>query len=224
MNMLIVEDEEKSRLALKTGFTELGFHVKEAANGIEGLKVISSAQVDIIISDIVMPKMTGMEFLSELRKQGSTLPVIMLTAMGQTEDKIKGLEIGADDYLEKPYDFHELVARVHALLRRTSKQLQPEVLSYADLILNKDAKTAARQGRDLNLTPKEFALVSYFIANKERVISKAEIAEKVWDITFDTNTNIIEVYISYLRQKVDKPFDTALIHTCHGHGYMLKDK
>lgn len=225
MKVLIIEDEVKTVQSLKKGLEEHQVSVEFAYDGYTGKRLAETGFFDVIVSDVVMPKMTGFELVKTLRNEGITTPVLLLTAMGSTDDKVIGFEAGADDYLVKPFEFKELLMRIRALARRGKEgaALKP-VLSFADLEMNLDAKTCTRSGKKIELTPKEFALTEYLIRNQGRVISKTEIAEKVWDINFDTGTNVIEVYVSYLRNKLDRPFDKKLIHTVFGLGYVLKEE
>lgn len=224
MNVLIIEDEIKTLRSIVKGLEEHGMHVNSADSGYAGLKMALENTYDVIVTDIILPGLSGIELCRELREKNITTPVLMLSALNSTPDKIRGLEIGGDDYLEKPFDFLELMARIRALNRRnTATHHQPEVLTYADLTLYLENKSVERSGKNINLTPKEFSLMEYFIRNKGRVISKSEIADKVWDIQFDTGTNVIEVYINYLRNKIDKDFSKKLIKTKFGLGYYLSE-
>jgi len=223
MKVLIIEDEVKTVQSLKKGLEEHQMVVAYAHDGLSGKRLAEAGNFDVIISDVVMPKMTGFELVKNLRQSGVETPILLLTAMGATDDKVTGFEAGADDYLVKPFEFKELLVRIRALARRGKEGVLPKsILSFADLEMNLDAKTCHRSGKKIDLTPKEFALIEYLIRNQGRVVSKAEIADKVWDINFDTGTNVIEVYVSYLRNKLDRPFDKKLIHTMFGLGYVLK--
>lgn len=222
MKVLLVEDEKKAREVLSRGFHEQGWEVVSAANGRVALDTLEQNQFDVIVTDILMPELDGIELIKHLREKEIYTPILLLTALEDTKDKVRGLNEGADDYLEKPYAFEELVARIKALYRRSSPKTKGLTLTYGDLTVNLETEEVSRAGQPINLTPKEFALTKYFVENRERLISKAEIAHKVWDINFDTNTNIIEVYINYLRKKIDRPFDTTLIHTQHGKGYIFR--
>jgi two-component system, OmpR family, copper resistance phosphate regulon response regulator CusR len=180
---------------------------------------------NLIILDLVLPFINGIELCRQLRNSRVNVPILMLTALGTTDDKLGGFEAGADDYLVKPFEFLELLARVRSLLKRASGVMETSsVLRFADLELNLDSKTALRDGKVIKLTAKEFALMEYLIRNKGRVVSKVDIAEKVWDLHFDTGTNVIEVYVNYLRKKIDKDFPRKLIHTQIGQGYILKEE
>ncbi len=225
MKILIIEDEVKTVQSLKKGLEEHQMLVEYAYDGLTGKRLAEGGSFDVIISDVVMPKMTGFELVKILRQSGVETPILLLTAMNATDDKVTGFEAGADDYLVKPFEFKELLVRIRALARRGKEGVAPKsVLSFADLEMNLDAKTCHRNNKKIDLTPKEFALMEYLIRNQGRVVSKTEIAEKVWDINFDTGTNVIEVYVSYLRNKLDRPFDKKLIHTMFGLGYVLKEE
>lgn len=223
MKILLVEDEPKTIHSLRQGLEELTWSVDIALDGLKGQSLALQNTYDIIVSDITMPGLNGLEMCKSLRAEGVRTPILMLTALGQTDDKITGLEAGADDYLAKPFEFRELVARIRALGRRQADNFRlPNVLRFADLELNLDTKAASRQNQTITLTPREFALLTFFVKNQGRVLSKIEIAEKVWDVDFDTGTNVIEVYVNYLRNKVDKGFEPKLIHTQFGQGYIMK--
>ncbi len=226
MKLLLVEDETKTVQALKQGFEEHGFQIDIAHDGKTGLELATQGSYDVVISDVLMPQLTGLELLKKLRLQGIRTPVLLLTALDQTDDKVAGFEYGADDYLVKPFEFRELVARVKALARRNGPAAQAYLgeLRFSDVVMQLDTKECRRAGKKVELTPREFAFMEYLIRNRGRVISKSEIAEKVWDIHFDTGTNVIEVYVNYLRNKIDKPFDKKLIRTVFGAGYILKDE
>lgn len=225
MKVLIIEDEVKAVNSLAKGLKEYQIDVDYAYDGITGTRLAEANQYDVIISDIIVPGINGFDLTRELRSKGISTPVLLLTALSSTDDKVTGLEVGADDYLTKPYEFKELLARIKALSRRGKEPPVPKVtLSFSDMEMNLTTKEFFRHGKKIELTPKEFALMEYFIRNQGRVISKAEIAEKVWDINFETTSNVVEVYVNYLRNKVDKPFEKKLIHTVFGVGYILKDE
>jgi DNA-binding response OmpR family regulator len=224
--ILVIEDDERVSELIRRGLAENGFVTDAAYDGISGKKLALQNDYALVITDIILPKMDGLELCKELRRQKPHLPVLMLTALGTTDDKVEGFDAGADDYLVKPFEMRELLARIRALLKRTL--LVPatggsSVLQYADLILDMNTKTAQRGGTAINLTPKEFKLLAYMLQNTGRVLSRSEIAEKVWDTHFDTGTNFIDVYINYLRKKVDKDFEPKLIHTRPGMGFILTD-
>ena len=224
MKVLLIEDEVKAVTSLTKGLKENQIDVDFAYDGTMGRKLAETNQYDVIISDVIVPGMNGFELTRELRSRGITTPVLLLTALSATDDKVSGLEVGADDYLTKPYEFKELLARIRALSRRGKEPQVPKLLlHFADVEMNLSTKEVFRDGRKVELTPKEFALMEYFIRHQGRAISKVEIAEKVWDINFETTSNVVEVYVNYLRNKIDKPFERKLIHTVFGVGYILKD-
>ncbi|MEK6481516.1 response regulator transcription factor [Catalinimonas sp. 4WD22] len=224
MRILIIEDEQKVAKAVQQGLEEHQISCELAFDGLIGKRLALRNFYDIIILDVIMPGMNGFEVCRELRQAGVNTPVLMLTALDTTDDKLSGFDVGADDYLSKPFEFRELLARIRSIVKRTNGVMQTSnLLRFADLELNLDTQTASRSGRTIELTAKEFALMEYLIRNKGRVLSKAEIADKVWDIHFDTGTNVIEVYVNYLRKKIDKDFPTKLIHTQIGKGYILKE-
>ncbi len=222
--ILIIEDEPKVASFIKIGLEEQSCVAEIAYDGFIGLKMALSNNYDLIIMDINLPQINGYEVCKEIRKQNSNIPVIMLTALGTTDDKLTGFDSGADDYLVKPFEFRELIARIKTLFKRSKIDTNTSnVLKIADLVLNLDSKVVKRGDKKIDLTAKEFALLEYFIRNKDKVVSRVDIAEKVWDITFDTGTNIIDVYVNYLRKKIDKDFTPKLIHTHVGMGYILKE-
>jgi len=220
---LLIEDETKTLQSLRQGLEEHGWTVNTAADGLIGLRLALQSNYDVIVSDITMPGLSGLELCAQLRKAGIATPILLLTALSNTDDKVTGLDAGADDYLAKPFEFKELLARIKALARRPSASLRTEnVLRFEDLEQDLNAKTVRRAGQEILLTPREFALLEFFLRNPGKVLSKTEIAEKVWDVDFDTGTNVIEVYVNYLRNKMDKGFEQKLIHTHFGQGYVLK--
>ncbi len=223
MRILLIEDEIKTLHSLRQGLEEHGWTANTATDGLLGLRLALENDYDVIVSDITMPGMTGLELCSQLRSEGIATPILLLTALSDTEDKVTGLDAGADDYLAKPFEFKELMARIKALSRRPAASVRKEnVLRFHDLEQDLYAKTVRRAGQEITLTPREFALLEFFLRNPGKVLSKTEIAEKVWDVDFDTGTNVIEVYVNYLRNKVDKGFDQKIIHTQFGQGYVLK--
>lgn len=225
MKILLIEDEVKAVKSLTKGLNEHQIEVDSAYDGASGCVLAQANHYDVIISDIIVPGINGFDLTRFLREKGVTTPVLLLTALGSTDDKVLGLEVGADDYLTKPYEFKELLARIKALSRRSKEPPAPRImLITGGTEMNLTTKELYRDGKKIELTPKEFALMEYFIRHKGRVISKAEIAEKVWDIDFETTSNVVEVYVNYLRNKVDKPFEKKLIHTVFGVGYILKDE
>jgi two-component system, OmpR family, copper resistance phosphate regulon response regulator CusR len=225
--ILLVEDEPKIADALKFGLTENGYAVTVtlAYDGAIGYKLFKSDTFDAVILDINLPGMNGYELCKAIRANNPQVPVIMLTALSALNDKIEGYDAGADDYIVKPFEFKELLLKLRVLLKRTLHQNIPvgNVLKAADLEINLDSREVKRAGVPVNLTAKEFQLLEYLVRNKNKVVSRADIALKVWEIDFDTNTNVIDVYINYLRSKIDKPFDTKLIQTQVGMGYILRD-
>ena len=223
--LLIIEDEKKIATTLKKGLTENGYHVDLAFDGMIGKRLFDSNEYDLIILDINLPGMNGFEVCKAIRNTNQHVPIIMLTAMNTTKDKIEGFDTGTDDYMIKPFEFKELLVRIRALLKRTMNQQLPtgNILKVADLEMNLDTKEVSRAGQSIILTAKEFQLLEYFMRNRNRVLSRADIAERVWDIDFDTQTNVIDVYVNYLRNKIDKKFDTRLIHTQVGMGYIMKE-
>lgn len=226
MKVLLIEDEPKMARTLKNGLEEHQIRVDCAHDGSEGRQLAEGNEYAVIISDVVMPGMDGIELLRTLRDEGNQTPVLLLTALDRTDDKVSGFEAGADDYLTKPFEFRELLMRVRALARRRADALPAagSVLRYADLEMNLTARELTRAGRRIALTPREFDLMEYFLRHPERVISKTEIAENVWDLHFDTGTNVIEVYVNFLRKKIDKDFDKKLIHTQFRTGYILREE
>ncbi|MCW5922181.1 MAG: response regulator transcription factor [Saprospiraceae bacterium] len=223
MRILLIEDEIKTIQSLQQGLAEQQWLVDTATDGDTGLRLALESTYDVIVCDIIMPGVTGLEICRYLRAKGNKTPFLLLSALSHTDDKVTGLEAGADDYLSKPFEFRELLARVRALARRPAANSRPEnVLRFGDLEQDLDAKTVRRGERPILLTPREFDLLTLFLRNPGRVLSKTEIAEKVWDLDFDTGTNVIEVYVNYLRNKVDKGFEQKLIHTQFGQGYVLK--
>jgi DNA-binding response OmpR family regulator len=223
--ILLIEDEQKIADTLKLGLTENGYHVEVAYDGSIGWKLFQSRSFNLVILDINLPGINGYELCKMIRAADPHVPVIMLTALSSLNDKIEGYDAGADDYIIKPFEFRELLMKLRALLKRTMNQQFPvgNVLTAADLEMNLDSKEVKRSGKVINLTAKEFQLLEYLLRNKNRVVSRADIAINVWDIDFDTNTNVIDVYINYVRNKVDKQFDQKLIQTQVGMGYILKE-
>lgn len=223
MKILIIEDEVKTIQSIKQGLEEHQWEVDIAYDGTIGYQLATRSAYALIICDIILPGMNGLELVRKLREATISVPVLMLTALGTTDDKIVGLDAGADDYLVKPFEFRELMARVRALTRRNQGMAPAaNLLKIADLELNPDTKQVVRAGKEIALTAKEFQLLEYFLRHQGRVISKVELAEKLWDLTFDTGTNIIEVYINFLRKKIDKDFEPKLLHTQIGMGYVVK--
>jgi two-component system copper resistance phosphate regulon response regulator CusR len=223
MKILVIEDEPKVASFIKQGLEEQTNDVTVAFDGFFGKKLASENYYDVIIMDLMIPYINGLELCKALRADGVQTPILMLTALGTTDDKVTGLDAGADDYLVKPFEFKELLARIRALAKRFNNNVQEQkVLSIADLEMNVDEKSVKRSGKQIDLTAKEFGLLEYLLKNKNRVVSRTEIAEKVWDIHFDTGTNVIDVYVNFLRKKIDKDFAPKVIHTMVGMGYILK--
>jgi len=221
MRILIVEDEEKAAAFLRKGLTESGFVVDTVATGEEGLFRAVNLEYDLIILDAMLPQRDGWSVLCELRGRGRSMPVLFLTARGEVPDRVRGLELGADDYLVKPYAFTELLARVRALLRRRGER-QPEVLQIADLRIDLLGNKAERGGTRLELAPKEFALLSLLARRRGEVLPRSVIAEQVWDMHFEGESNVVDVAVRRLRRKVDDPFSVKLIQTVRGMGYVLE--
>jgi len=220
VRVLVVEDEPRVRSFLRRGLVEAGLAVDAVAEGQAALELALANPYDAIVLDLMLPGKDGLEVLRELRSRRCATPVLVLTARDAVEDKVRGLDAGADDYLPKPFAFAELLARVRALLRRGSPQTS--VLSVGDLRIDLAARSAERAGRPLELTAKEFALLEYLARHAGEVVTRTMIAQHVWDIDFDTFSNVIDVYIRYLRRKVDDPFETKLIQTRRGVGYVLQ--
>ncbi len=224
MKILLIEDEPKTSQYIKKGLEENSYDVDVADDGKAGKHLAFRNQYDLIISDIIMPGMNGLELCQELRAARIETPVLLLTALGSTDNIVEGFDSGADDYLPKPFEFRELLVRIRALGKRSARApISAMILRAGDLTMDCDTKIVTRAGRRIDLTVKEFALLEYFLRNKERVISRAELSKNVWNMDFDTGTNMVEVYVNYLRKKMDREFDTKLIHTYIGMGYALKD-
>ncbi len=226
MKILIIEDDQRVSGLIKRGLEEQGYLTEVAFDGQTGRKLALTNHYDLIITDIILPKINGLDLCKEIRAANSDIPIIMLTALGTTDDKVEGFDAGANDYLVKPFDFRELQVRIRELLKRNNSIITTlgYILKYADLELNNQTKIVRRSGMEISLTPKEFKLLEYMMQNFERVLSRAEIADKVWDTHFDTGTNFIDVYINYLRKKIDKDFSTKLIHTKSGMGFIFKEE
>ena len=223
MRILIVEDEPKSAAFLREGLSEAGFNVDVAEDGVDGRFKALQMDYDLIILDAMLPGLDGWSLLRELRSGGKSVPVLFLTARGEVTDRVKGLELGADDYLVKPYAFSELLARVRALMRRRGER-QPEVLQIADLSVDLLGRRAMRGKVRLDLAPQEFALLSLLARRQGEVLSRLVIAEQVWDMNFDSDSNVVDVAVRRLRRKVDDPFPVKLIHTVRGMGYVLETR
>lgn len=224
--ILIVEDEKRVADLLKIGLEENGYQTMVAYDGAMGLRLFQSNSFQLVISDIILPKLDGFELCKEIRKVNERIPILMLTALGLADDKLEGFDAGADDYMVKTFDFRELNARVKVLLKRNAETVvrPPEQITYADLSVNLNLREVTRNNIAIKLSPKEYNLLLYMLENAEKVITRVEIAEKVWNTHFDTGTNFIDVYINYLRKKIDKDFGKKLIHTKPGVGFILSDK
>ena len=221
MRILVVEDEKKTAAFLAKGLREAGFDVDVAVDGEAGLAHARASKFDLLIVDIMLPHKDGWELVAELRGDGVRTPILFLTARDSVRDRVKGLELGADDYLVKPFAFTELLARVRSILRRAPLR-EAKHLRIADLEIDIQRHRATRSGVPLNLTPKEFLLLAHLVRSAGEVVSRAEISEQVWDIGFKTDTNVVDVVVRRLRAKVDDPFKTKLIDTIRGVGYVLK--
>jgi len=221
MHILIVEDEKKIAAFLRRGLTENGFVVDVAEDGEQGLEYALARKMDLIILDIALPKRDGWSVIIELRKAEIHTPVLFLTARDSVPDRVKGFDLGADDYLIKPFHFSELLARVRSLLRRAPERRE-EVITVGDLEIDPRRHKVTRAGTVLSLTPKEFSLLLYLASSAGDIVSRTEIVEQVWDINFDTGTNVVDVMMRRLRAKVDDPFETKMIHTIRGVGYVLR--
>jgi len=223
MRILVIEDEKKTAAFLAKGFREAGFDVDVATDGEMGLEQARETKFDLLIVDVMLPHKDGWDVIAELRRDEIRTPILLLTARDSVRDRVKGLELGADDYLVKPFAFSELLARVRSVLRRAPQQ-QTEHLRIEDLELDTERHKATRSGVALNLTPKEFLLLAHLVRSSGAVVSRDEIAEHVWEVGFTTNTNVVDVVVRRLRSKVDDPFKSKLIHTIRGVGYVLKGR
>lgn len=226
MKILVVEDEIKLAMSLKRGLEEYGFQTSVALDGAAARKAVEFGEVNLIIMDVNLPDINGYDLCRDIRARNNQMPIIMLTALGTIENKLSGFDAGADDYVLKPFEFSELLARIQVNRKRSLQPYNPEgnsQLTMADLVLDLREKTVGRAGQSINVTPREFALLEYFLRNPGTVLSRSEIAENVWDIPFDSGTNLIDVYINSLRKKIDKDFATRLIHTRKGIGFMMKE-
>lgn len=225
MRILVVEDQNKMAQFLKKGLTEVGYSVDIAETGTSAESFVSSCEYDLIVLDIGLPDQSGLDTARHLRRDGYDGPLLMLTALSTTKDKILGLDAGADDYLTKPYSFEELLARVRALLRRrtNTNQISNSKLIFSDLEMDLVQRTVKRSNQDIQLTSKEFSLLEYFMRNPNRPLGRVHISEHVWDVHFDSESNVIDVYVNMLRKKIDIPFKKKLIQTVVGLGYVLKE-
>ena len=223
--LLIIEDDRRVADILKRGLEGAGFTVLSATDGEMGLKLFHSERCDLVICDIMLPKIDGFGVCKEIRKTDKKIPILMLTALGEIDDKLVGFDSGANDYMVKPFDLRELEVRIKLLLKRNSEtdEQQPDVLRYSDLEINLPTQSVSRNGQEIKLTPREFNLLLYMMRNPERVLTRQEIAQKVWNTYFETGTNFIDVYINYLRKKIDRDFSIKLIHTKPGIGFIFSE-
>jgi heavy metal response regulator len=221
MRILIIEDEKKVAQFIKKGLEEEHYAVDTAYDGEMGLYMVDINEYDLVVLDLMIPKIDGLEVLKRIRGNKNNVPILVLTAKDTVEDIVKGLDAGCDDYLTKPFEFIEFLARVRALLRREKGEKEP-VLNIADLTLSLVTHKVMRKGKEIELTSKEYALLEYFMRNPDKVLTRTMISEHVWDYHFDSMTNVIDVYVNYLRKKIDKDFEPKLIHTIRGVGYLMK--
>ncbi|MDM1060345.1 response regulator transcription factor [Myroides odoratimimus] len=224
MNILLIEDEVSVSNFIRKGLEESQHQVAFAYDGMIGLQLAMEQEFDLIILDVILPYMNGFEICQQIKKYKGDIPILMLTALSTLNDKVKGFNMGADDYLTKPFHFEELLLRIKALTRRNTMAMPTLKYKAADLIMNTYKKTVTRANKEIVLTQKEYTLLEYFLVNKNRVLTRTQIAEAVWGIGFDRGTNLIDVYVNYVRRKIDKEYSTQLIHTVIGMGYILKDE
>jgi heavy metal response regulator len=222
MRILLVEDEKKVASFIKKGLEDEYYTVDVAYDGKEGSKLALSEEYDLIILDLMLPYKDGITILKEIRDAKISVPILILTAKGSIQDKVTGLDSGADDYLSKPFSFDELLARIRALLRRYSSE-KSNILKANDLVMDINSRKVFRKDKEIQLTSKEFSILEYLLKNKNRIVTRAKLIEHVYEYNFDPETNLIDVYINRLRNKIDKNFDKPLIHTIRGSGYILKD-
>jgi two-component system copper resistance phosphate regulon response regulator CusR len=223
MRVLIVEDDPRTAAFVRKGLLESGFAVDATADGHEGLHLARTTPYDVVVLDVMLPGLDGFSILRELRAAGRQTPVIVLSARGEVEDRVRGLRTGADDYLVKPFAFSELLARINAILRRGAEGGQAGTYRAADLVLEVSPRRVSRGGKRLDLTPKEFALLELFLRHRGEVLTRTFIAERVWDMNFDSDTNVVDVHIRRLRAKIDDPFEQKLVRTVRGVGYVLDE-
>ncbi|MEW5734904.1 MAG: response regulator transcription factor [Thermodesulfobacteriota bacterium] len=223
MRVLVVEDDAKIASFVEKGLREAGFAVDVAHDGAEGLSLCTSEKYDAAVVDIMLPGMDGITLIERLRREKINLPVIILSARRTVDDRVRGLSAGGDDYLVKPFSFSELLARIHALIRRSQNVVEPTTLTAAGLCMDLVTREVTREGKSIGLPGREFALLEYLVRNKGRVVSKTAILENVYDFSFDPQTNVVDVLVCRVRNKVDKDFDAKLIHTVRGVGYVLKE-
>lgn len=224
MNILLIEDEVSVSNFIRKGLEESQHQVAFAYDGMIGLQLAMEQEFDLIILDVILPYMNGFELCQQIKKYKGDIPILMLTALSTLNDKVKGFNMGADDYLTKPFHFEELLLRIKALTRRNTMSMPTLEYKAGDLIMNTYKKSVTRANNEITLTQKEYTLLEYFLVNKNRVLTRTQIAEAVWGIGFDRGTNLIDVYVNYVRRKIDKEYDTQLIHTVIGMGYILKDE
>jgi len=220
MRVLIVEDEKKTASFIRKGLQEAGYVVECAESATAGLTMSANSEFDLVVLDVMLPDGNGMDVARQMRNEGFKGFVLMLTALDSTRDKVRGLDSGADDYLSKPFEFDELLARIRALLRR--KEGGRTKLVFEDLTMDLVQRRVQRDGQEITLTQKEFALLEYFLRNANRPLTRTEIGENVWDVHFDNESNVIDVYVRHLRKKIDEPFASRLLHTLTGYGYVLR--
>ncbi|KGO79532.1 response regulator transcription factor [Flavobacterium beibuense] len=223
MKLLVVEDEPQLLSIIRKGLSEKNYDVSAALDGTTALDMINNNRFDVVVLDVMLPDINGIEICRRLRASGNFVPILMLTALNSSENIVTGLNAGADDYMSKPFKFSELEARINALARRAGQDQKPaEVITIADLEIDRRAKTVKRNGNLITLTAKEFKLLYYLAKNTGITLSREKILDNVWNINFDMNTNVVDVYINYLRKKIDRPYTVKLIHTIKGLGYILK--
>lgn len=224
MRILVIEDDAITASFILKGLKQAGFVVEHARDGEEGLHLASTASYDAAVVDIMLPKLDGITLIEELRRRKITTPVLILSAKGTVDDRVKGLQSGGDDYLVKPFAFSELLARIQSLIRRASSIAEPTTLTVGELMIDLLKRKVLRSGKEIELQPREFALLEYLMRNKGMVVSKTMIMEHVWDYNFDPQTNVVEVRICQLRDKIDRSFDNKFIHTIRGLGYVLEER
>ncbi|MFB9862429.1 response regulator transcription factor [Rufibacter immobilis] len=223
MKILVIEDEPNVAAFIKRGLQEQTYEVEVAYDGNMGKKLALQNEYQVIVMDVILPHLSGLDLCRQLRQEQLRTPILLLTALGTTDDVVDGLEAGADDYLPKPFKFRELVARVRALARRAEPRPAGNLLRLSDLTMNLDTKEVSRAGKEINLTAREFALLEYFLKKQGKVLSRVDLLENVWDLNFDLGSNVVDVYVNYLRNKIDKDFPVKLLHTVVGMGYMLRE-
>lgn len=223
MRILVIEDEKKVSEFIRKGLEEQSYVVDTAADGAEGERLAGYNEYDVIILDVLLPKQDGWVTCKNIRSNGVKTPILMLTSLGETEDKVKGLDLGADDYLTKPFAFDEFLARVRALIRRSGSG-ETTRFGLADMEMDLLERKVIRAGKDIQLTQKEFALLEYLLRNKKKVMTRTQISEHVWGMDFDTGSNVVDSYIKMLRKKIDKDFSPQLIHTIVGVGYVMREE